>query len=208
MKTVLLDWDGVLADSTAMYYDVYCKLCTHYRKYLPIHSVAEFRSWYNPAWENNYLEMGFTLDDLPIIADFIHANINYDPIAIYAGTKEVLQDLSASYTLAIVSTTPSATIRTRLQQESLDQYISYISGEGTKSDKAERIASTLELLHCQQAVMVGDTPLDIVAGKANNLPTIGATYGWITPERVRQSQPSALINDISELPDAVRSLLK
>ncbi|MBQ7568464.1 HAD family hydrolase [bacterium] len=207
MKAVLFDWDGVLIDSTYMYYDLYCQLCQKYGKYLPINSLEEFREWYNPAWENNYFEMGFTPEELPMIASFINHGTNYAPLKLYPGVPETLSDLHRDYRLAIVSTTPRDTILKRLQASALDSYIDYITGDDGVSDKVGKIARTLEILECSQAVMIGDTPLDIASGKANKLPTIGASYGWVTPQRVRAAEPSIVIDSALELNSAIRSLL-
>lgn len=48
------------------------------------------------------------------------------------------------------------------------------------------------------AVMLGDTSMDVEAGKAAGVETIGATYGS-HGERVRESNPTYVVNDISEI---------
>ncbi len=208
MKAVLFDWDGVLVDSTVMYYEIYCQLCEHYDKYLPIHSVEEFREWYNPAWENNYFEMGFTRDDLPMVSDFVHEHIDYAPLQIFPGVPEVLADLATTYKIAIVSTTPKEAIWNRLEADNLGRYIDFITGNDGVSEKTAKIANTLQLLGCKEAVMVGDTPLDISSGQANSLPTVGTTYGWVTPHRIHEAKPSLVVDSARDLGRAIRSLLQ
>lgn len=50
-----------------------------------------------------------------------------------------------------------------------------------------------------EAVMVGDTAADIEAGRAAGVRTVGALYGFFG-EKLRESRPDFLLNDISELP--------
>lgn len=206
-KAVLFDWDGVLVDSTALYFNVYCQIAEHFHKALSVHNVAEFRSWYDSTWENNYYEMGFVPADLPAIAEFVHQHIDYTPLSLFPGVPDMLANLAGSYRLAIVSTTPADFILNRLRADRLDTYIECISGQGSCSDKAARLAATLRQLNCHEAVMIGDTPADIAAGQANNIPTIGATYGWITPERLRASHPTLAVDDPLQMERAIRSVL-
>ncbi len=207
MKAVLFDWDGVLIDSTDMYYQLYCQLVQKFNKHLPISSLAEFKDWYDPTWENNYFAMGFTAADLPIIADFIHQGVDYAPLQLYPGVKTALASLHRDFRIAIVSTTPREIISERLKADNLQNCIDFITGNDGVSEKISKIAHTLQILNCREAVMIGDTPLDISSGQANGLPTIGAAYGWVAAERVRRANPSLTIDSSLQLENAVRTLL-
>ncbi|MBQ7501170.1 HAD family hydrolase [bacterium] len=208
MRAVIFDWDGVLADSGELYFLAYAKICEIYKKRLPIDSKEGFRRWYNPAWENNYLEMGFTKEEISkaLMATFQY--VDYDQAAIYPHTAEVLEYLHAqNIPMAILSTTPEETIRRRLRQEGLEQYFTVISGYGGDSSKDKRLAQLMEKLHCSGGIMIGDTHLDIQAGKANKLKTIGTGYGWITPERLQVSNPDALVNSPDQLLGSIKQIL-
>lgn len=50
----------------------------------------------------------------------------------------------------------------------------------------------------ESAVMVGDTDVDVLAGKNAGVVTIGVTYGF-HGEKIRKSNPDFLIDDISEI---------
>lgn len=50
----------------------------------------------------------------------------------------------------------------------------------------------------QQAVFVGDTEADIVAGRAAGMTTVGVTYGFFGPA-IANAKPDHLIRDIAEL---------
>ena len=207
MKAILFDWDGVLIDSADMYFQLYVQLTRHYSKYLPVKTLDEFRNWYNPAWENNYLEMGFTEADLPAIADFIHQRVDYASLKLFPGVNSLLASLHRDFRIAIVSTTPKEIIESRLQADDLQHYIDFITGNDGVSEKVSKIAGTLKILDCRQAVMIGDTPLDIASGQANHLPTIGAAYGWVSAERVRQARPTITVDSSLQLEEAIRSIL-
>ncbi|CAN5120826.1 pyrophosphatase PpaX [soil metagenome] len=49
-----------------------------------------------------------------------------------------------------------------------------------------------------EAIMVGDSPVDIEAGRNAKTSTVGVTYGF-HGERIRESKPNFVIDDISEV---------
>ncbi len=51
----------------------------------------------------------------------------------------------------------------------------------------------------RQALMVGDTEIDINAGKANDLSTCGVTWGYALPGGLEKSAPDYIINTSAEL---------
>ncbi|HEY8999487.1 MAG TPA: HAD family hydrolase [Candidatus Saccharimonadales bacterium] len=54
-----------------------------------------------------------------------------------------------------------------------------------------------------EAVMVGDTPADIQAGKNAGLKTVAVTHGFGTHEALRAAAPDHLVNDIPSLLDVL-----
>jgi phosphoglycolate phosphatase-like HAD superfamily hydrolase len=55
-------------------------------------------------------------------------------------------------------------------------------------------------------MMVGDTPADILAGKAAGTKTCAVTYGFGTREALLQCAPDHVIESFSELGNLVRQL--
>ncbi len=206
---MLLDWDGVLCDSVSLYLDLYAEACRRYEKVLPIRGLDEFRAWYNPRWEDNYYQMGFTEKEFQEVLQFAESYLDYSKAPLYPGVDGLLERLAADWPVAIVSTTPSFLIKARLEAEDLHGHFTYfMGGEDGNSDKVEKIATTLKELGVDHGVMVGDTPLDIDCGRANGLATVGVTYGWVTPQRVLDARPDRVVESPEGLESAIRSLLE
>jgi phosphoglycolate phosphatase-like HAD superfamily hydrolase len=55
---------------------------------------------------------------------------------------------------------------------------------------------------------VGDSPVDIQAGKAAGARTVAATYGYGDLDDLRQAGPDAEISTFSELPPVLKELEK
>ncbi len=208
MRAILLDWDGVLVDSVELYLDLYREVCRRWGRTLPIATVEEFRHWYNPHWEQNYYQMGFTPDELQQVMRFSRKHLDYGKVGFFPGIPEALRSLAIDYPLAIVSTTPAALIRSRLEAEGLADRVTHITGgDDGCSEKVEKIRQTMEGLGMDSGAMVGDTPLDIEAGRRNGLSTVAVTYGWCTAERVRGVAPDRLVEAPGDLETILRELL-
>ncbi|MBI3103741.1 HAD-IA family hydrolase [Candidatus Daviesbacteria bacterium] len=65
---------------------------------------------------------------------------------------------------------------------------------------AESVVKALEYLKVspERAVMIGDSPFDILAGKSAGTKTIGALYGF-HGQSLTEVKPDYLVNDISEI---------
>jgi len=209
MKAILLDWDGVLCDSLAMYYELYQEACRIWKHPLPVDDLQHFLEWYNPRWEENYYEMGFTPEEFQEVLKWSENWLDYSRAALFPEVPENLRRWGAQAPMAIVSTTPSSLIRQRLRQAGLEQCFQQVTGgEDGCSAKREKVARTLHQLGACGGVMVGDTPLDIDAGQFNGLSTVGVTYGWVSPHRIRAALPTTLVERPEDLFQAVLQCLQ
>lgn len=57
--------------------------------------------------------------------------------------------------------------------------------------------------HC---VVVGDSPVDILAGRAARMQTIAATYGYGSPSAIHEAKPHAEIRRFEDLPGVLADL--
>lgn len=205
---MFLDWDGVLVDSLAIYFQLYQDLCRDYRKVLPIADLVGFRGWYEPRWEINFEAMGFSPVEFAEVLAGYEARLDYDQCRLFEGAAAMVKSLAADCPLAIVSTAPSRAIRARLAREGLADCVGLvIGGDDGTSDKVERLAQAMASLRVGGGVMVGDTTVDIEAGKANGLTTIGVSYGWFSPERIRATEPHEIVDEPGLLEASIRRRL-
>ena len=208
-KAILLDWDGVLCNSLELCYEFYKVNCERFKHALPIHDVDQFRAWYNPEWQENFYEMGFTREEFALVSKDWEDSLQYSRAGFFEDVKENLERWSRDYSLAIVSTTPSWMIRDRLAQDGLEGFFQvFTGGEDGIMQKRDKVKNTLDLLEAIEGVLVGDTPLDIDAGAFHGLKTIGVTYGWVTPERIRAANPTRIVEEPSDLYQAVLDLIQ
>jgi HAD superfamily hydrolase (TIGR01509 family) len=128
----------------------------------------------------------------------------------YPGVTLALQALS-TFTLGIVTTKESEQAEIVLQRLALISFFQHIQGgsPGLRLKPApDTILAALAALHCAPscALMVGDTPADVLAGKAAGTMTCAVTYGFGTREALLQCAPNYVIDSFGELVDLLREL--
>jgi HAD superfamily hydrolase (TIGR01509 family) len=121
----------------------------------------------------------------------------------YPGVTATLHALS-SLTFGVVTTKAQEQAEMVLHQLQLTSFFQHIQGwvPGLQLKPApDAVIAALAALRCapQQALMVGDTAADILAGKAAGLKTCAVTYGFGSPEELQHCQPDYVIDTFSDL---------
>jgi HAD superfamily hydrolase (TIGR01509 family) len=121
----------------------------------------------------------------------------------YPGVILTLQALS-TFTLGVVTIKESGQAEIVLRRLALIPFFQHIQGGslGLRLKPApDTVLAALAALHCTppHALMVGDTPADILAGKAAGTKTCAVTYGFGTREALLQCAPDHVIDSFGEL---------
>jgi len=127
--------------------------------------------------------------------------------SLYPNVKETLEDLKErrkDIKIALVTNKPEAITEKILAGLGVRQYFDLIVGpESVKNMKPdpEGIIKVLNMLDRspEQAVMIGDSYIDIEAGRRAGTKTCGAAYGLGDKEELIKSNPDFVINNINEV---------
>ncbi|MBI1909661.1 MAG: HAD-IA family hydrolase [Deltaproteobacteria bacterium] len=126
-----------------------------------------------------------------------------DQTQLFAGVKEVLHHFKGK-TQAVLTNKPGVFSLPILKGLKVDHYFSAIIGgeDGfPKKPDPAAIHHLLKEFNCPpaQAVMIGDSRVDIETGKNAGILTCGVTYGFRGEEEVHASQPDFLIAEPHEI---------
>jgi phosphoglycolate phosphatase-like HAD superfamily hydrolase len=115
----------------------------------------------------------------------------------------------STFTLGVVTTKESGQAEIVLRRLALIPFFQHIQGGGLGlrlKPAPDTILTALAALHCAppRALMVGDTPADVLAGKAAGTKTCAVTYGFGTREALLRCAPDHVIDSFGELVDLVR----
>ena len=121
----------------------------------------------------------------------------------YPSVTTTLQALS-SLTFGVVTTKAQEQAETVLRQLQLSAFFRHVQGwvPGLQLKPApDTVIAALTALHCapQQALMVGDTAADILAGKAAGLRTCAVTYGFGALDELQRCEPDYVIDTFGDL---------
>lgn len=121
----------------------------------------------------------------------------------YPGVREILQRLEGK-TLAIMSNKHERFIHPILDHFELSSHFRVVAGSDTvgcrKPDpKALHWVCDRVQIPPKSAVMIGDSPVDVEAGKGAGMKTVGLLGGFTTPEAVHEAKPDLLLPCLQDL---------
>jgi phosphoglycolate phosphatase len=122
---------------------------------------------------------------------------------LYPGVPEALNRLGGR-TLAVLTNKPGDLSRAILAGLGVADRFAPIYGGGDFPGRKPDPTGLLLLLgelgaRREEAVLVGDSAVDVRTGRAAGVPTVGVTYG-LNPESLHEVPPDATISDIRDLP--------
>jgi phosphoglycolate phosphatase len=129
---------------------------------------------------------------------------------VYSELAEILTELSSSARLFLVTSKNTAVAEQMLRSHLLLEHFDSVIGTeadrrfATKADAVRLIIKEFEL-DSEAAAMVGDRMHDIIAGKDNNIFTVGVTYGYGTRGELIEAGADAICDTPSELLQFFRS---
>ncbi|OTG78968.1 hydrolase [Acinetobacter sp. ANC 5054] len=124
---------------------------------------------------------------------------------VYAGVAETLAQLQKmGFKLFVATAKPTVYARQILDHFDLAQYFTVIYGSelnGERTNKGDLIEYILqqEQLIAAECIMVGDREYDILGARRNGIQGIGVSYGYGSPEELKNAEPAYQIAAFSEL---------
>lgn len=149
----------------------------------------------------------FNAEALSRFLEYYWDNISVKSI-IFPGVKETLAKLSG-FRKVILSNKREAFSKKLLNQIDLDHYFELIYGSDSvpkKKPAPDAVNKVLSELSIKQsdAIIVGDSEIDVMAGKNAGIKTVGVTYGYRDKETLLDAD--FILDDIRGLPRLIESL--
>jgi len=128
---------------------------------------------------------------------------------LYPNIPELLKKLvDLEITLYVATSKPTIYAKRIISHFNLEHYFKFIYGSelnGERSDKKELISYILdkEKLHNKKTMMIGDRKYDLTGAHANNIPSVGVTYGYGSYDELNHCQPAYLVNSPLDILDCI-----
>ena len=209
LKAVIFDFDGVIVDSFETIFHAYNEACSNLN--LPLfNTLQEFKRFYTVDFWKNYDHLGLKTDNernkfYKTIQEFINDKYHLAPF--FKDMLNVITMLKSNKKLkiGIASTGEAKVIKQKIQDTCLDKVVDVIVGfEMVKNIKPhpEPILLCCNLLNIDpmHSIYVGDTSIDVKAGKAAKVKkTIAVTWGYEDTDKIRKEIPDIILNSAYEL---------
>lgn len=115
---------------------------------------------------------------------------------LFPGMAEVLRAVAGAHTVAVITSNSADVVWRVLEACDLASAVAAVHGgdeAGSKREKIERAAARLGLAP-DDAVMVGDTVGDLVAGRAAGCRTVAVTWGYQPRELLAAEGPDHVVD--------------
>ena len=150
---------------------------------------------------------------------------------VYEGIPKLLSSLKKEgMLLSVASSKPEVFVKRILTHFSIDSYFDAVVGselDGRRTDKKEVVAEALRRLYEKDAemaeiegtalfdavkrkrtYMVGDRKFDIIGAKAEDVISVGVTYGYGSEEELLAEKPDFLAHSADELKEILMGNIK
>lgn len=208
-KSLIFDWDGVLADTLWVLEEIYAKMADHFHVPNPPHGKDHF----DVDWKHHWTALGFG-DRLEEIQAFYLREIKaYEgKIRLFPGIAAMLDEFGKQTKIAMVTNNYAENIVPILEQNNVHTHFAFIHDAHhpyTKPDPhiitltAERLGITpIEM------IFVGDMDKELeMARKAGVGTIIGCAYGYHSAKRLAPTNPDKIVHSPQELRTALQEAL-
>lgn len=212
IEAILFDVDGTLLDTTEFIYQAYEHTFKYYG--IPSPTRRELEATIGKPLEECYQLLSPNADTNQLCET--HRTFQAENLSLcipFPNTRSTLTELKkAGLKIAAVTTRSKRTSVDTLRVANLLNLIdAIISREDVENLKPhpEPLLKALEQLKIkpENSIMVGDTDIDIKAGKNAGTKTIGASYGF-QGKKIIDSNPDYVVNNIAEIVPLILTVLR
>jgi len=210
---IYLDLDGPILDVSDRYYSVHQTIAERYQ--------------FNPLEKQQYWDLKRSHTPVSEILKYCLADISSEEYSkhwlrlierrdflkhdkLFPETKDILGAIRKNNRLVLVTLRKSTeNLMWELEHLAIKDLFHYIlvkcNNAGTSAVKQELVKSD-PLFSPKSSLIVGDTEIDILAGRALNIQTVACAQGIRSRNFLLNLHPDFLIDSLSELNDIVNSL--
>lgn len=192
MKAVLFDFDGVLVNTLLMCFEISQELYPHisYENYINLHDGNVYQTFASiGAGDHSKFHTRYS-------THLSKYNIHED-------LKNLIEKLSQTTFLGIVSSGSGETIQKHLVRENVDQFFTDVLGYEFHTNKTHKILHILDThkIEAEDTIFITDTLGDLLEGNKAGVQTIGVTWGWHDRATLAKGNPKHIVDTVGELKD-------
>lgn len=133
------------------------------------------------------------------LAPALEERLIRQPPLLYPGVRRLLERLHGGWKLGVITGNIEATARAKLRCAGIDHYFNAGGFGCGHADRAEIARQALQRARFpKHAALVGDTPSDIDAARANGMTAIAVATGGFTAQELQDAGADFVLNDLTD----------
>jgi len=210
IKALCFDVDGTLSDTDDLYVHKVARFFPRFLFKDPSHAARRFVMWVE-APGNALLGLTDTIgldDEIVALIDWMsrHQKRSSKKFWLIPGVGELLKQLKGHYPMSVVSARDEKGTMRFLEQFDLTKYFDFVitgqSAEHTKPYPDPILLAAEKMgVKPEECLMVGDTTVDMRAGKSAGAQTVGVLCGFGEEPELKKKGADIILKTTSELAD-------
>ena len=204
-KLLIFDWDGTLIDSEANIVD--CMKAAMLDVNLPILSSDEIKNIIGLGLTEALITLFPEIDERTAVCltdRYRYHFLTSEPSQAFEGVDETLVSLNdAQYFMAVATGKGRKGLDKALSTSGFGSlfHVTRCADETRSKPHPQMLHEILDFLgvEAENALMIGDTEYDIHMAKNAGMDSIAVTYGVHDRQRLKQCEPTALLDSMGEL---------
>lgn len=212
IRALCFDVDGTLSDTDDLYTQKVARFLPRFLFHNPEHTARRFVMWIESPG-NALLGLPDIIgldDELLGLWEWLNRKRPrpMKSFLLIPGVKEMLEQLYGKYPMAVVSARDDSSTRAFLNQFELTGYfqeiVTAITAEHTKPYPDPIIYAAKKMgVKPEECLMIGDTTVDIRAGKAAGAQTVGVLCGFGEEAELQRQGTDLILTNTSEVVDVL-----
>jgi len=208
IQALCFDVDGTLSDTDDLYTQKVMRFFPRFLFKDPARTARRFIMWIE-APGNALLSLADTLgidDEMVAVINWLSRHRRYSPkkFLLIPGVDEMLKQLHGRYSMAVVSARDESGTMTFLEQFDLVKYFDVIvTGLSAKYTKPypDPVLLAAQKMNAapENCLMIGDTTVDIRAGKSAGAQTVGVLCGFGEEVELKRLGADLILQDTTKL---------
>lgn len=217
IKGLCFDVDGTLSDTDDAWVERITRILAPQSGLLSPHEARHFGRWLVMATESPMNTLYYWMDALSLDDNFARLyeklaqkNVkNRKRFTIMDGARELLDRARVQYPLTVVSARDELTTSRFLDQFELTKHFIEIvtsqTCDHTKPYPQPVVHAARRMgLEPQECLMIGDTTVDVLAGKRAGAQTVGLLCGFGTERELRRAGADVILDNLPQLANLLK----